>query len=137
MSTLTELEQRILAELEEAGEESVQTLAVTLLDGTGSRDELMEFTSALISLVQNGFVLLSISRDEARRLEDLPMEASLKEISRIDSYLDFDQSLGRWMDRRHTTPPYGPAYPYVVYTERGEETARGILKRRGYRWWRK
>jgi hypothetical protein len=136
MMELNELEQRILSELQEAGDESVQTLAVTVLDARGDSDELEQFKQALTKLIQSGFALVSTSLGPDRRLAKLTVEQSLKEISEIGSFLHFESLTKRWLDKRRTGPPYGPEYPYMIITREGDLEAISILQRRGYQWWR-
>jgi hypothetical protein len=136
-NTLTEIDQRILAELEEAGEESVLTLAVTVLDGKGTPDELDNFKRSLTSLARQGLVRLSVGLGRDGRLEPMSIEASISEIDGISSFLMFDANRGLWQDKRRLGPPFGPNYPYVVYANTGRDVAVNILNSRGYQWWRR
>ena len=136
MEQLTELEQRILSELEEAGEESVLTLALTVLDGAGTHDELEALKVALTNLTTAQLVRMSASRGLDRRLTELSSTASISAIETINSFLRFDLQKSRWSDIRRSGPPFSDEFPYVVATDSGKNEGFQILDKRGYQWWR-
>lgn len=133
---LSELDQRVLSELYEAGGETVQTLAVTVLDGQGDANELASLTEALVSLVQVGHALIAVEDTMQRKLQCLSTASSVAEINALQSFLYFDTTDKRWKDKRRTTPPYRPEPCYVVNTEQGRQLGFEILNARGYQWWR-
>jgi hypothetical protein len=133
---LSELQQRILGELVDAGEESVQTLAVTVLDGAGTVAELALFQNALKGLILGGLAWMSTRRGSDRRLEPLARHESLIEIDAIKTFLVYDLAAKCWIDVRRSLPPYGSEYPYVLSSDSGAGVARAILEERGYQWWR-
>jgi hypothetical protein len=135
MSTLSELEMRILSELEEAGEEDVVTMINTVMECTGDVSEVRELQSALENLVRADFVRMSIDQDSSKRLRALTKEESLMVIAELQSHLRFKSSDGHWTDERHTGPPYDWPYPYIVNTDSGREKGFEILDERGYQWW--
>jgi hypothetical protein len=135
MVELNELEVRVLAVLEEAGEENVPSLLNTVLLGSNNGKSLRVYLDALRSLVRKDFVRLSISRGADRRLADLSPEDSLDQIEDQTAKLKFDETELYWKDTSRVGPPYGPSYPYVVLTKSGKEKSREILTERGYQWW--
>lgn len=62
MSTLTRLERRILAVLEEAGEEQMPTLTNTVARPRGGPEEIDAMSRALLNLHANGYVELAVTR---------------------------------------------------------------------------
>lgn len=136
MEGLTELEMRVLSELEEAGEEELQTMAVTVMLGLVSADPLSEFQAALRRLAERDLLRMSTARNSTGRLDELSLAASLSEIDRIGEVLTFDVSSGAWMDRRISQGDMAERYPFIVDTPAGAELAQKILEARGYQWWR-
>lgn len=136
MEGLTELEMRILSELEEAGEEGLQTMAVTVMPGLASGDPFSDFQDALRRLVSRDLLRMSTGRDAAGRLVELPQDQSLAEVGRIGEVLSFDSSSGAWVDRRSPQGGTMERFPYIVDTPSGAEMAEKILQARGYQWWR-
>jgi len=136
MSALSELEIRILSELEEAGEENVAAMLNTIIDPVGDAAELTSLQGALEKLVGADLVRMSMTRDSAGRLRELSAEGSLDAITDLSSGLRFSREKKHWTDTRHSGPPYGDPFPYIVNTERGKEKGFEILDSRGYQWWR-
>lgn len=135
MYGLSELEMRIVSELEEAGEEGLQTMAVTVMPGLASSDPFLDFQNALRRLVARDFLRMSTGRDAAGRLVELPQEDSLAEVEKIGEILSFDSSSGRWEDRPSPRGGNMDHYPYIVDTPSGAKMAEKILDARGYQWW--
>jgi hypothetical protein len=136
MSTLSELEMRILSELEEAGEEDVLTLIATVMKPAGAASEVAQVCEALGRLVRAGFVRMSVERDSALQLVTLDEDQSLTVISGLPANLHFEAEGGFWINIRRTGGPYQDTFPYVVGTDIGITRALEILKERGYQWWR-
>jgi hypothetical protein len=134
MSELSELEMRVLSELEEAGEEDVVTMMMTITPPTGDASELDDMQRTLESLVRADLVRMSMDRDATGRLKALSTDESLSAIADLKSHLRF---VGKnWVDIRNSGPPFGDPFPYIVDTEAGREKAFQILEQRGYQWWR-
>ena len=74
MSELSELEMRVLSELEEAGEEDVVTMMMTVMPPTGQASEVDDMQRALESLVRADLVRMSMDRDTTGRLKALSKE---------------------------------------------------------------
>ena len=136
MSRLSELEMRILSELEEAGEENVAAMINTVMQPVGDAAELTEMQRALENLVRADLVRMSMDRDSTGRLRDLSAHESLNVIADLTSGLRFSSERVYWTDTRHSGPPYGDPFPYVVNTEAGKKKGFEILDERGYQWWR-
>jgi hypothetical protein len=135
MSELSELEMRVLSELEEAGEEDVVTMMMTVMPPTGQASEVDDMQRALESLVRADLVRMSMDRDTTGRLKALSKDESLSAIADLKSQLRF---MGEnWVDTRYSGPPFGDPFPYIVDTEAGREKALQILEQRGYQWWRR
>ena len=135
MLTLEELEFRILAELEESGEGDVQTVMNVVLLGEHSSVDLNLYLGALRSLTTRDHIRLSTSLGPDKRLADLSIQESLREIDAQQSRLSYDQIQKYWIDTSRTGPPYGLNFPYVVLTAKGRAQSVAVLTERGYQWW--
>ena len=136
MPELSELEMRILSELEEAGEENVAAMINTIMQPVGDSAELTDMQRALANLVRDNFIRMSMDRDFAGRLRDLSADESLHVIADLASGLRFNGQKMYWTDTRHAGPPFGDPFPYIVNTESGKDKGSEILDKRGYQWWR-
>lgn len=136
MSTLSELEMRILSELEEAGQEDVFTLMVTVMEPVGDASEVEQMCAALESLVSADFVRMSTEHDTVLALRELPKDESLVVIAQLPPNLRFQADGSYWTDIRRTGRPFEDTFPYVLGTETGVAKALEILTERGYQWWR-
>lgn len=134
---MDEVAHRILAELEEAGEENPAAMLNTVLDPKGDQQELIAFQSALRQLVKSGLAAMSVDRDQSRRLVDATVTVSLTEIDAIPTWLRFDIQKNYWVDSRVKGPPFHQMFPLIVLTEAGRNTCAKILSQRGYQWWRR
>ena len=136
MIDVSELELRILANLEEAGEENVPALLNTILLNADEESAYLDsYLKALQNLVTKDHVRLSTSRGSDRRLADLSIANSLREIEGQRGELIFDASEKLWRDKSRVGPPYGPTYPYVVLTKVGRALSIKVQTERGYQWW--
>lgn len=135
MSRPSELEQRLLSELEEAGAEEVTTLINTIFPPQGHPDERAEFIAALSSLVRSGMVLMSVFGIDERWADALP-DGSITLVEQLSTYLYFDQPANLWREDRRQGPPFKARLPMVVCTPAGKRLAFEILNERGYQWWR-
>lgn len=133
---LSELQMRILAELEEAGEENVPTIMNTVMEPTGDPSEVDAIQQALEGLVQADFISMSIDLDAAKRLKVLSQDQSLAVIADLRAGLGFRASDRHWMDIRRKGPPYSWSFPYILATSEARRKGREILMERGHNWWR-
>lgn len=138
MNHLTEVEQRILAELEEAWAESFLTIINTVDKPTGNASEVDEICHALEGLTNSGLVRMAIDYDERKKLRPTSAEESLAVIRKIPGNMNFDASKGLWLWSNLTLPlkPYKVQIPEILVTPEGLVKARSILEERGYQWWR-
>jgi hypothetical protein len=132
---LSELEMRILSELEEAGEESVVTLLNTVTRKRGGMLELTQLQLALKTLVDLDLARISVERDESSRLKELSKDHSQVEIDRIPLNVRFGPLGGYWELLRRPSAKADDDFPYVVDTPEGQNKAFEILEERGYQWW--
>jgi hypothetical protein len=135
MIAVDELELRILAELEEAGEGDVPTIMNVVFLPVPDPNALQYYMDALRNLINRNLVRLSTSLGADHRLADLSISDSLREIEVQAGKLKFDEVERYWVDTSITGPPYGLRYPYVVITESGKAKSHQILTERGYQWW--
>ena len=139
MEGLTELESRILTELEEAGQEDIDTLINTCMVVKGEASEIDETKIALNSLVSKGLVSLATSLGPNNRLAALPSEAALQIVAEIETCLTFNSVEDHWlfcaMPKRTDEAAPRVRCPNVVSTDEGHAEAQSILEARGYRWW--
>jgi hypothetical protein len=137
MNMLSELQQRILAELEEAGEDDVPTLMNAVMSVTGAPSDIGEFKAALVKLCDREFICMSNKQSKPLgKLACLSLEKTKAEVAKISAFLIFDDARHRWIDGRRVAPPYLTPFPMVVLTENGLNIARQLLDERGYQWWR-
>lgn len=136
MSELSELEMRVLSELEEAGQEDIITMMVTVLEPTGHARDIEGMQSALENLVRRDLIRMSMDRDPSGRLRDLSQEESLKVVAGLKSYVHFNREKAIWVNAQQSGPPFGDPFPYIVDTASGKKMAFEILDERGYQWWR-
>lgn len=136
MSGLSELEMRILSELEEAGEENIAAMLNTIIQPIGDASEVASLQQALENLVRADFIRMSTDRDSAGRLRDLSAAGSQGIIANLTSGLHFDSEKMFWANTRHSGPPFGDPFPYIVNTKSGKKKGFEILDERGYQWWR-
>lgn len=134
MVSLTEFAQRILAELEEVGENNVFSLLNTIIEPKGNQDETAGMQEALKSLLMANLVQMRLETHSGPiGLPLMPAEAMV-ECSDMSHWFTFDGASGYWTlghgDLRDT------AYPQIVLTAAGRAAAVQLLSRRGYQWWR-
>ncbi len=135
MRELSELDQRILSELDEAGREDVPTMMLTTMAGTGEPKEVHVFKSALERLVLKGLVRMSIDADPSQKLRALSELESLAVVAALSEHFQFDAGRANWRDTRHVGPPFCEPFPFIVATEDGKNLALKVLQQRGYKWW--
>ena len=134
MTDLTEMEQRILAELEECGEQNVFSMLNTIVDPKGDATEVTLLQQALQGLVQRDYVIMGLEGIVRRNPEELGKAASLELLSQLGDWFRFDVVDPHWTlskgDFRNER------YPAIYSTAAGRKQAVEILTQRGYQWWR-
>ncbi len=136
MKRFSELEMRILCELEETGEETPSCILNTVATPTGQDKELADYLEALTKLIQLGMVGMAFERDRSSKLAAGTTAHALTTVGLLASSLRFDGSRRIWVDNRRVGPPFEELFPYIIDTEAGRRAARKVLTERGYQWWR-
>ncbi len=128
--SLSELAQRILAVLEEAGEENVSSTLNTVLAVHGGAQEIVNFREAIVLLLSDGLADLVVRSGSSGDFHVLSRQESIVELSAFEQTMDFDTSEGIWVwDKRKPRA-------YVRLTDKGQQESERILTDRGYQWWR-
>ena len=128
------MEQRILAVLDEAGEENANALLNTITDAKGDPGELQEFATAISLLIGHGLVTI-VDGTEDGNSSELTGENAIAAIDGFLGHLTFDETRNVWTNRSRPGPPYPLPYPYILATRAGGDHARRILADRGADWW--
>jgi hypothetical protein len=143
LSDLSELQWRILAELEEAGIENIAALAATVTDLEGVPVDWQSMKMALIGLINFDQVRASLRASHANRIRTLKSGVQLAEIAKRGAGswpMSKEESLGLIdeVDAALTADPeYKTSWIDIVTTDVGKETSERILDRRGYQWWKR
>lgn len=133
---LSEMAQRVLCELEEAGEDSIVTLLNTVTERTGSQAERRLVQDALRSLIAAGLVEMAAERDISRRWKRMTGRESLAVVEESSAWLEFREHDRHWADKRSAGPPFTFVGPHALTTKQGKALAVKIIDHRGYQWWR-
>ena len=134
MDDLTEMEQRVLPELEEFWEENVFAMLNTIIDPTGDTGEVALLQQALAGLAERDYIIMGFESSFPRNRERLSTVASLGLISRLHEWFRFDLEDPHWTLRKGDIKK--DRVPMIYSTESGREKAFEILDQRGYQWWR-
>ena len=81
---------RVLAELQEAGEENVPTLLNTVSDPTGHDGSLAKLIQALLELLDSGLIEVAKEKSSLREWQPLPMSEAVIEIRTVPPELTYD-----------------------------------------------
>lgn len=128
MRSLSELEMRILSELEEFGRENIPTLINTVTEPTNEDGARVEFGAALLSLLEARLINVAAGGSANSPEDSLSKDDASMVLTNIDDYLAFDASRGVWTGRARP-------WPEIVATSTGREQAWKLLDERGYQWW--
>ena len=134
MADLTEMEQRIVAELEEAWEQNVFSMLNTIVDPTGEAQEVASLQQALQRLVERDYVAIGLEGVARRNQEELEKSASLELISKLGDWFRFDSADPHWTLSKGDIKT--ERIPVIYLIAAGQQKAVEILTERGYRWWR-
>jgi hypothetical protein len=143
LSDLSELQLRILAELEEAGLENIPTLAITVTDVEGVPVDWAPMKDALTKLINTDLVHVSLDNSHANRIRTLKSGAQLADIARRGSRpwaMSKEDSLAIMTEvdaALIADPEYDKSWFDILVTDAGGEMSGRILDRRGYQWWRR
>lgn len=134
MVDLTELKQRILATLEEAGADDANPILNTVIQPSGDPEEVVAYERALTDLLSNELIEVCL-RSFAQGSELLSKEAGQKEIAKLTTFYVFDKEQEIWLDSRFESSPQAPE-PEIVLTSAGLTAGESLLEERGFEWWR-
>jgi hypothetical protein len=135
MIQVSELDARMLAELEEAQEQTITSLLNTVIQPIGAPAEVSAYREASLSLIKRGLVRIAVLYDKNRRLVDEDMERSVELLNLFVSEFIFDRKQNLWVMSGQSTLPRTDSFPHLVLTEAGLSQAIELLQQRGYRWW--
>jgi hypothetical protein len=135
MTELTEMEQRILAELEELWEENVFAILNTIIDPAGDAQEVVLLQQALKGLVERDYVAVGYEGFAPRAPEKLGKDASLILVSNLEDWFRFDAASSYWTLSRGDIKE--ERIPVIFSTTEARKKADQILSERGYQWWRR
>ena len=136
LDDLTEMEMRVLAMLEEAGEENAVITLNTVIDPSGDESELTVFQAALRKLVDKKLIEIELESIPKGRAP-LTADEALVEVTQLKQHCRFLPDKGHWTDTRENGPPYYQTpLPNLYLTEGGTSRSVEILEARGYQWWR-
>jgi len=125
----TELRERLLSELEWAGQENLPTLANTAVGPSFDIGLVTLMQQAMFDFVRRGVVRFARERDRDGRLVEMSEAESLAIVADLKTHLQYSDGLGRWTGGKEP-------WPDVVTTPTGAREARLVLERRGYQWWK-
>ena len=132
---LTELEQRIVSDLEEADAsiENVFAIANSVISATGASSEVLEVVAALRRLLERGFILMGLETIDQRPVERFNVPNSLRLIDDLPGWFRYSGLEPHWTLNKGDFRTC--RYPVACLTEHGKLRAREILESRGFRWW--
>ena len=134
MSDLTEMEQRVLAELEEFWEENVFAMLNTIIDPTGDAQEVVLLQQALKGLVERDYVVMGYEGFVPSDPEMLGKDASLGLVSKLGGWFKFNLAGSLWTLSKGDIKK--ERIPMIFSTAAAREKVFEILDGRGYQWWR-
>jgi hypothetical protein len=130
MVSSDEMQQRILAELEECAAvlELVTLLNTVIADRQGHPNELTLFREAMEQLIEKGLVLMAPQNEPGQRVVEVDAGQSSAMVSEVLEPLFFGADDLHW-----TADPF--VTTYAVLTESGRRAGAKLLDERGYEWW--
>lgn len=134
MAILTEIEQRVLAELQEFWVENVFSMINTIFDPTGDPSEVALLQQALKGLVERDCVVIGFEGFVPRDPEKLGKEQSLELVSNLGDWFRFDSANSFWTLSKGDIKK--ERIPAIFSNSEAREKAFDILEERGYQWWR-
>ncbi|MEQ1650329.1 MAG: hypothetical protein ABL898_17250 [Hyphomicrobiaceae bacterium] len=125
-----EIAERVLSELDEAGEENAASLANTSLDQTGLADERAIYELAINDLLSAAFIDLATKSKQQNHWTIIPPVKTLPPSLSLTSLLTYDPRRQCWTWATETKI-------LLVLTDTGRRKSEQLLTERGHRWWRK
>jgi hypothetical protein len=133
MIAAVELQQRILAEVQEVGFDEIHGALNTVLDPTGSLDEVDRLREALVAITQKGFGYLCLERINPRELVRLNDDQAADLLAKLGDWFRFDTADHYWT--LGNGDPLKDYSPVLFLTKSGIDEAHRILEVRGSNWW--
>lgn len=124
---------RLLATLEEPGEQNIYALLNTVLPGDGTPSALEAYAAALAGLLNSGHLELGLEDFYPRNAKLLPRDAGLELIARLPELFRFDGAASKWNVAAGEI--HKQTIPFAKLTELGIIEARRILDDAGFKWW--
>jgi hypothetical protein len=127
MAIGTHVERRVLALLEEAGEEDIATLVNTVINSRGLVSEIQVIRSALNSLLMRGLIEIARSRDETtRQWIAVSREQAVELLQQLTTNLNWsdDEQIWKWQ--------HGLPRAETVLTSAGVVAANNVLREDGW-----
>lgn len=133
---LSETAQRLLSELEEAGQENIPALLNAVTQKMGAPSELAQVKDGLLSLVEAGYVRVAVKSNESKHWVECGASDSAVIVGKMSTVLRYRTDGKYWADAGVTGPPFEFRLPQIVTTDEGQAVAQKIVRERGYQWWR-
>ncbi len=134
MTLLNEYAQRILSELEEAGQENVFAMLNTIIEPGGAEAEVEGFKELLSLLMDRGLITLGMSAFGRRTSKELEPRESPNLNAELQRWFRFDNRRNIWTLKDGILP--STSIPEIYLTPEGRQMSEAILVARGYQWWR-
>jgi hypothetical protein len=136
MITSSEMELRILSELEEIRFNSITSLLNTVAVSGGDGENLIAFRDACLSLLLDGYIYFTINKDRQGKFVAEELGSSIEKIKEIVGNLMFDSEGHLWIMSKKVSLELKPrSFPHLVLTNLGLEKSIEVLEERGSRWW--
>jgi hypothetical protein len=133
MREISEIAQRILAELDEFIADDLFATINAVMEGRGSRRELDEFLAAIKELVERGYVILGEQDWGFSNQAFLDQVGSLKFMGGLGERFEFHPESPGWgIPGGYRRDARCPA---IAATKAGLSLAERIVDERGERWW--
>ena len=133
MDDASELADRIVSELDDRGSDNLHSLLNTVIEPTGSVDEVNRLKEALAKILKRELGHLALERMHPRSSSTLADADAVGMLSTLQQWFRFDVSTQCWT--LGNGDPLKDSYPVLVLEENGFSHARDVLEIRGYRWW--
>jgi hypothetical protein len=131
---MTEMEQRVLAELEECWDQNVFTMLNTIIQPAGDAQEVAAFQQSLVGLVERDYIVMGLEAFHPREIEKFDKMASQELLASLGDWFKFDAADPHWTLAKGDIKK--ERIPIILSTASGRQKADEILRERGYQWWR-
>ena len=105
MQPLSEIEQRILAELDEFKFEDLPTFLNTFFFPKDPANNVKVYQDAVRRLFALGLIYISITKADGEKFVRADADQAIREIDQIPFNIKYDAVRGSWFDARRTGPP--------------------------------